>query len=832
MRAILIWSAICVFGVATIPALTAQSFTYQISVPAVTTGPLQTAAIQLQFSSAKILDLPVPPASPLHLQQQSNFALSGAPQPGYAFNDAILAGGPNTLVGISFQNSAGLTIAYTLTAGPLTSVGSFPLRGAATLTPAGGGVTVNGDAVNTSITIAATTAPPPTLIASPPGLTFFYAQGGPFPGPQAFSILSSGAPLGFSIATGGEPWISVAPLNGTTPAILQASVNPAGLAAGTYSSVLHLSTPGTSVTSSVSVSLTIVSPTQPPPTLFQVVNSASYAPLGAPNAGIAQGSLFVVFGFALGPTTLIQSDYPLSTNLSGTSVKVTVGGVSTNALLLYTLTTQLAAILPSATPTGSGFLEVTYKGQTGPPVPIVVVPSAFGTYTVSSNGLGSGIVTGADYVLKTASHPAKPGDVLILWGTGLGGISTDESLRPPVENRFSPQVFVGNLQAKVQYAGRSNCCSGLDQINFEVPAGIEGCLVPIVVKTGSIVGNFSTIPVSSNSTCSDSVGFAPDLVSRAAAGTNLNLGVVAIGPVPILQFLGFPISEAAAHGLSVLLGKSVAPGDLRKLLRAEPSQRRSVAIELLRKYGVHSRSDVRRVQNEIRATLGEDSQGVVASFQSLSNLAAIAPQLMSDFPSSGTCIAFQRTPSAGAGAGAISRGLDASATLSISSPEGTKTLSKFKEGDYQALLGSALTPFQAPLGSYRISGTGGRDVGAFSASLNFTSSLQWSNKSVIGTVDRSQPLSINFSGGPATGHVIFGGFADGQGGAAFVCVDDIRKGTITVPAHVLSVLPATGPHRGYLFLTLHPFETTFSAPGLDTGFFANFSTDSRDVQFR
>ena len=834
MRPFLILAVICAFGPVTIPALYAQSFAYQISLPAVTTGLLRTDAIQLQFSAAKILDFPVAPASPVRLQQQSNFVSNGVPQAGYVFSDAVLADGSNGVVGISFQNSAGLSIVYSLNRAPPTSMGTFHLRGAATLFQASGGATINGDIIDAQITVTSITAPTTTLIESPPALTFVYVQGGAFPSPQAVSLLSSGAPISFSITTGMEPWISVAPLAGTTPAIVQTSVNPAGLGAGNYSSVLHLSAPGSTVaSSSVPVSLTVVSPTQPPPTAFQVSNSASYSPPGAPNAGIAQGSLFVVFGFALGPATLIQSDYPLSTNLAGTSVKVTVGAVSTNVLLLYTLTTQLAAILPSSTPTGRGVLEVTYNGQTGSPIPIVVVPSAFGTYTVSSNGLGSGIVTGADYVLKTAAHPAKAGDVLILWGTGLGAIATDESHRPPADNRFSPHVFVGNLPAaKVLYAGRSNCCSGLDQINFEVPAGIEGCLVPVVVETGGTVGNFTTFPISSAGACSDSVGFAPDLVSRAASGTHLNLGAVVIGPVPILQFIGFPLSEAAAQRLSALLGQVIAPGDLRKLLRAEPSQRRSVAMELLRKYGVHSRSDVRRVQNEIRAVLGEDSQGVVASFQDVSNLTAIAPQLMSEFPSSGTCIAFQRTPSAGPGGGAIARGLDGGATLSISSPEGTKTLSKFKEGDYQVLLGSAFTPFQAPLGSYRISGTGGPDVGAFSATLNLTSTLQWSNKSVFSVVDRGQPLSIAFSGGPPAGHVVFGGFADGQGGAAFICVEDIRKGAITVPSQVLSVLPATGLHRGYLFLALHPFENTFVAPGLDIGFFANFSTDSRDVQFR
>src|SRR5690242_6829543 len=108
MRPFLILAVICAFGPVTIPALYAQSFAYQISLPAVTTGLLRTDAIQLQFSAAKILDFPVAPASPVRLQQQSNFVSNGVPQAGYVFSDAVLADGSNGVVRISFQNSAGL----------------------------------------------------------------------------------------------------------------------------------------------------------------------------------------------------------------------------------------------------------------------------------------------------------------------------------------------------------------------------------------------------------------------------------------------------------------------------------------------------------------------------------------------------------------------------------------------------------------------------------------------------------------------------------------------------------------------------------------------------
>ena len=79
-----------------------------------------------------------------------------------------------------------------------------------------------------------------------------------------------------------------------------------------------------------------------------VLNSASYLSPGLPASGIAQGSIFVVFGTGLGPSQIVQADkLPLPTKLAETSVTVTVGGTSKPAFLVYTLASQVAAILPS-----------------------------------------------------------------------------------------------------------------------------------------------------------------------------------------------------------------------------------------------------------------------------------------------------------------------------------------------------------------------------------------------------------------------------------------------------------------------------------------------------
>src|SRR5205085_7296131 len=89
---------------------------------------------------------------------------------------------------------------------------------------------------------------------------------------------------------------------------------------------------------------------QTAPIITSVQNAASNIPQGLPNAAIAQGSMFVIKGQNLGPTTpTIASGFPLQTTLAGTSVQVTVGDRPVPAIMYSTSSGQVAAILPSTT---------------------------------------------------------------------------------------------------------------------------------------------------------------------------------------------------------------------------------------------------------------------------------------------------------------------------------------------------------------------------------------------------------------------------------------------------------------------------------------------------
>ena len=259
-----------------------------------------------------------------------------------------------------------------------------------------------------------------------------------------------------------------------------------------------------------------------------VLNSASYLTPGLPASGIAQGSLFVVFGTGLGPARLVQATkFPLPDELADTSIKVTVGGVSKSAVMVYTYAGQVAAIMPSSMPTGAGTITLTFNGQTSQPAAVQVVAGAFGIYTFNSRGTGQAIATDAAYRVNTIIHTFHPGDLAILWGTGLGPIAASDANAPPVGDvPGDVQVMVGNTAANIYYRGRSGCCSGVDQIMFYVPPGVEGCAVPVGVRVGGVISNIATLAVSKDGqTCQDSV-MGQTLVDKLVSGQRVGFGYV------------------------------------------------------------------------------------------------------------------------------------------------------------------------------------------------------------------------------------------------------------------------------------------------------------------
>jgi len=476
-----------------------------------------------------------------------------------------------------------------------------------------------------------------------------------------------------------------------------------------------------------------------------VLNPASNIPAGLPNSGIAQGSIIVVYGANLGPSTLVQATslpLPTTSGLGGTTVTVTVNGTTLTAPMIYTLSTQVAAILPSAIPLGTGTLTVKYNGASGS-TPITVVPSNFGMSTVNQTGTGPVVVTFLDYSLVTSSSSAKPGDVLTLWGTGLGATTGSDATLPVQTDLGTPiQIFVGGVQANILYRGRS-ASPGLDQINFVVPQGVSGCAVSLGALTnGTIVSNYTSIAVAATGGACSYPGASTSTFTSVPSQSSVRLGyldlewndnVGGIADNDVITagaaFLNFTQSQFASFssGLSGLGGTGLSPGQC------------TVSYTNL-------------------------NQTLNATY------------------------------------------LNAGASVVLTSPSGsTTTLSALPNGGYGATLTTE------PAGSYTLSGNGGADVGAFTAGFSLAQPITWTNPASVGTINRSQPLTITWTGGDANAYADIAVGSSGPGyDVSLDCSATASLGQFTIPPALLLALP---PGHGDLTVASGTNPQFVSVPG-------------------
>lgn len=533
-----------------------------------------------------------------------------------------------------------------------------------------------------------------------------------------------------------------------------------------------------------------------------VVNAASFAVSGTPNAGIAQGSLFTVFGVDLGPTTAVNvSQFPLPTSLGGVSIRVTANGQNFDCPLIFVLNSQVSAILPSNVPVGTASIVVTYNGQTSNAITFPVVSRSVGVFTRSSTGAGQSVIQNyispANQPVNGINASAQPGQIAILWSTGLGAsLNADDRNAPAPGNLLSLNdiaVYVGGVKAEVQYAGRSGCCSGVDQINFVVPASVQGCYVPVVVTVNGVTSNFTSMSVATNgATCDGAFGLSSSQLDTLLTKQSIRIATVSLTRTRI-EVLNFSTNTEVGAGLFYeVTGNSLiaAGGEIADAAMATNSC-------FVSSYRV---SDAQNGQEE-----PPDYLELVKT-----------------------------------------RGLDAGAALTVAGPGGQKQLAKDQNalGNYFGLLTDPLNPLASYLtaGNYTVSnGAGGADVGAFSFNKNVPTFLNWTNRASIAAVNRSQPLTVTWTGGTTGGLVAISGMSfslSQKAGSVFYCLADPAPGTFTVPAYVLNSMVVSdagglvGVPAGSLSVggVLEP--TSFTAPTIDLGIFSVSGIDSKSVNYQ
>lgn len=205
-----------------------------------------------------------------------------------------------------------------------------------------------------------------------------------------------------------------------------------------------------------------------------IVNAATNEP--GPLAPLALVSLY---GTELATVTRSMTlddlrNGQLPTTLNGTGVSVSIDNIAVP--ILFVSPGQINFLIPGNIRTGRRQLRLLVSGRAGPDVEVVIADSSPGLFQMEANAV---IATHPDGSLITASAPARPGDILVLYAAGLGATSpaltglTVPAAAASISARDQFAVLLNGKpipDADILYAGVTPGFAGLYQINCRLPA--------------------------------------------------------------------------------------------------------------------------------------------------------------------------------------------------------------------------------------------------------------------------------------------------------------------------------------------------------------------------
>jgi uncharacterized protein (TIGR03437 family) len=222
------------------------------------------------------------------------------------------------------------------------------------------------------------------------------------------------------------------------------------------------------------------------PAIDAVVNGASFQP------GISPGAWVTIRGTNLSDTTrvwtaddIVGGRLPVS--LDG--VSVTIGGKP--AYIEYVSPKQINVQAPSDVAPGTVDVMVTNNGRVSAPAKAqmqLVAPAFFmdGATAFAAASRLPDYALIADPAVVTGAVAAKPGDLVVLWGTGFSapGVPAGVVVGDPIPVAI-PNVTVGGVAVPVVGASMTIGFAGVSQITIRLPADVATGAVSV---QGSVIG--------------------------------------------------------------------------------------------------------------------------------------------------------------------------------------------------------------------------------------------------------------------------------------------------------------------------------------------------------
>jgi uncharacterized protein (TIGR03437 family) len=172
-----------------------------------------------------------------------------------------------------------------------------------------------------------------------------------------------------------------------------------------------------------------------------------------------------------------------------------VNGVA--APVLYANSSQINFQIPWETKAGSATVTVSTNGLKGNTVNVTVLAAAPALFVQGTHA----IVQNPDFSLNSSGNPAKVGDTIMVYLTGVGTVNplpvdgAAAGAGSAVAMTTAVSATIGGQTAKVTFAGLAPGFVGLGQANIEVPSGLSQGDLPLVITIGGQASNSANVSV-------------------------------------------------------------------------------------------------------------------------------------------------------------------------------------------------------------------------------------------------------------------------------------------------------------------------------------------------
>ncbi len=226
------------------------------------------------------------------------------------------------------------------------------------------------------------------------------------------------------------------------------------------------------------------SPAPPAFTAAGVVNAASGAP------GLVPGSLATLYGTGFTTRRGIQqaAQTPLPGSLTGTRLEI--NGRPAPLLMIADVregAQQINFQVPWELTANASATVTVFRDTSASPA--VSVPTRATQPGIFLTGPRAGTIVHADYRLVTSLNPARPGETLLAFVTGLGPVTVPPATGLPTAGATSTldpvRVTLARQDAPVSYSGLAPGFIGLYQVNFAVPSATPPGEWPLLLTLGA-----------------------------------------------------------------------------------------------------------------------------------------------------------------------------------------------------------------------------------------------------------------------------------------------------------------------------------------------------------